>query len=30
MLLQGKRTPFDTEIFVSIMQKLEELQQKIL
>ena len=28
MLLQGKETPFDTEIFAPIMQKLEELQQK--
>lgn len=27
MLLQGKRTPFDTELFQPIMQKLEELQK---
>ena len=28
MLLQGKETPFDTELFSSIMEKLEELQQQ--
>lgn len=27
MLLQGKETPFDTELFSSIMKKLEELQK---
>lgn len=27
MLLQGKETPFDTEIFIPIMKKLEELQK---
>ena len=27
MLLQGKETPFDTELFAPIMQKLEELQK---
>lgn len=27
MLLQGKETPFDTELFVPIMKKLEELQK---
>ena len=27
MLLQGKETPYDTEIFLPIMQKLEELQK---
>ena len=27
MLLQGKETPFDTEIFVPIMEKLEELSK---
>ena len=27
MLLQGKETPFDTELFLPIMQKLEQLQQ---
>ncbi len=27
MLLQGKETPFDTELFLPIMQKLEELQK---
>ena len=28
MLLQGKETPFDTELFSPIMEKLEELQQQ--
>ena len=28
MLLQGKETPYDTELFVDIMKKLEELQKK--
>ena len=28
MLLQGKETPFDTELFAPIMKKLEELQKK--
>ena len=28
MLLQGKETPFDTEIFVPVMRELEELQNK--
>ena len=28
MLLQGKQTPFDTELFKPIMDKLEELQEK--
>ena len=28
MLLQGKETPFDTEIFAPIMHKLEELEKK--
>ncbi len=28
MLLQGKETPFDTELFLPIMKKLEELQKK--
>jgi len=28
MLLQGKETPYDTEIFAPIMQKLEELSKK--
>ena len=27
MLLQGKETPYDTEIFVDVMKKLEELQK---
>ena len=27
MLLQGKETPFDTELFVDVMKKLEELQK---
>ena len=27
MLLQGKETPFDTELFAPIMKKLEELQK---
>ena len=28
MLLQGKETPYDTEIFIPIMKKIEELQKK--
>lgn len=28
MLLQGKETPFDTELFMPIMKRLEELQEK--
>ncbi len=28
MLLQGKETPYDTEIFYPVMQKLEELEEK--
>ena len=28
MLLQGKETPFDTEIFAPIMAKLEELEKE--
>ena len=28
MLLQGKETPYDTEIFMPIMKKIEELQKK--
>ena len=27
MLLQGKETPFDTELFIDVMKKLEELQK---
>ena len=27
MLLQGKQTPFETELFAPVMQKLEELQK---
>ena len=27
MLLQGKETPYDTELFVDVMKKLEELQK---
>ena len=28
MLLQGKETPYDTEIFIDVMKKLEELQKQ--
>ena len=27
MLLQGKQTPFETELFAPVMDKLEELQK---
>lgn len=27
MLLQGKETPFDTELFAPVMEKLSELQK---